>query len=444
MAVLIECPRCHRKLSTKSKVCSTKQRQGCNLDLEKAKRAGSVVYWIAYRLPHEKTPRWEKIVDDKGKSKLDDAIAAMGKRKAQKTEGTLKKILDIKKPQDEITFQQLTTWYLEKGFQKVHRGKVNKHPEVFEKSIEKFNIKFGNMVVSQVTAADVQQYQNERTLSKKSPATIDQEIGAAKAVVNKAFLARKVTQDAVLEFKQVPRLLIKGSNIRNVTVSREHYSEIYKVIADRSKSVWKILSYEGMREGEVLCLTLNKISLDRHLIKLGSEDTKEKKEKIVPMDEEVYSLISARVKELESQGAASDTRLFDLTKDQFIYDVRKAHQITGLPYGRFNSEGVTSHALRHTWKTDAVRANVSKAHRKALQGHSTDEMDERYTHLDDKDLISAMKQITDFRNGKLEIRDDNPTLLKAILEKLGEIQKNVNKTLTNSGSKEKEVSDYVS
>lgn len=324
-----------------------------------------------------------------------------------------------------MTFKELSDWYLENGFHKVHRGMVNKHPEVFEANIKKFNLRFGNTTVKQITAGDVQQYQNERTIAKLRPGTIDLEVGAARAVVNKAFLARKVTQDIMLEFKQVPRLLARGSNIRKAIVSPEHYEKIYKVIDERSKPIWKILSYEGMREGEVLGLTPAKISLEKHLIKLRAEDTKEKKEKTVPMEEGVYLLISARMKELASQGASDNAKLFDLTKEQFMYDVKKAHKTTGLPYGRFNSEGVTSHSLRHTWKTDAVRANVPKAYRKALQGHSTDEMDDRYTHLGDQDLISAMKQITDFRNGKFEGKSDDRAVLEAILKELQEMKKNV-------------------
>lgn len=444
MAILVECPGCHRRVSLSSKVCGTKQGKGCGLDLDKAKDLKKVVYWITYRLPHHKQATWERIVNDKGQSLKQDAIDAMSKRLVQRREGTINKILDIKKPQDEMTFQQLTAWYLEKGFHKVHRGKVCKHPEVFERNIKKFNRRFGNTIVSQITAADVMEYQNKKALTKMRPATIDHEIGAARAVVSKAFLARKIMQDVVFEFKQVDRLLEKGSNVRKVTVSRDHYSKIYSVIADRSKPVWKMLDYEGMRLSEVLSLTADKISLDRHLIKLGPEDTKEKKEKTVPIDEEIYSLISARIQELAKQEASGSTKLFGLTKDQFIYDVKKAHQVAGLPYGRFNSEGVTAHSLRHTWKTDAVRANVSKSHRKEIQGHSTDEMDERYTHLDDKDLISAMKQVMDFRNGKLEIKGDSPALLREINEKLGEILKSVDKTLTNPVSKEKEASEYVS
>jgi integrase len=309
MAILAECPGCRKKQSIKNKICS------CGENLDKAKQSKRVKYWIDYRLKDGSHNR-ESLAkfDDVNPYSIEAAKAVLSKRVVQKKE---KRIFDIQ-PEANMTFKELSEWYLENGYQKVHRGMVNKHPEVFEANIKKFNLKFGNLTVSQITAADIQQYQNGRTIAKLRPGTIDLEVGAARAVVNKAFLARKVTQDIVLEFKQVPRLLVRGSNIRKVIVSPEHYEKIYKVIAERSKPIWKILSYEGMREGEVLGLTPDKISLDRHLIKLGAEDTKEKKEKIVPMEDEVYLIISARVNELANQKATGNAKLFNLTKEQFM------------------------------------------------------------------------------------------------------------------------------
>jgi hypothetical protein len=45
MALLCECPVSHRKQGAKNRLCS------CGENLDKAKRAGRVKYWITYRLP---------------------------------------------------------------------------------------------------------------------------------------------------------------------------------------------------------------------------------------------------------------------------------------------------------------------------------------------------------------------------------------------------------
>jgi len=52
MAVLQECPICHRKQKVANKVCS------CRENLDKAKKAKKKVrYWINYRLPGGKQKR---------------------------------------------------------------------------------------------------------------------------------------------------------------------------------------------------------------------------------------------------------------------------------------------------------------------------------------------------------------------------------------------------
>jgi len=99
MAILVECPLCHRKQAVKHH-----HGVGCWSGLEKAKRAGRVRYWIHYQVLNSKQP-WEFV----GQS-IEEARAAEGKRKAQKFEnpGVLEKA-----PAERLTFNELADWYLE-------------------------------------------------------------------------------------------------------------------------------------------------------------------------------------------------------------------------------------------------------------------------------------------------------------------------------------------
>ena len=63
MAILQECHICRRRQSLRNKVCK------CGSDLDKAKRAGRVEYWIVFRV--DRKQRREKI----GKS-IEEARAA--------------------------------------------------------------------------------------------------------------------------------------------------------------------------------------------------------------------------------------------------------------------------------------------------------------------------------------------------------------------------------
>ena len=78
MAILAECPICHRKQAAKNKLCS------CGEDLVKAKRSKRVKYWISYRLPDGKQRR--ESVDaykDLNGYSIEDANKAHSKRIVQ-------------------------------------------------------------------------------------------------------------------------------------------------------------------------------------------------------------------------------------------------------------------------------------------------------------------------------------------------------------------------
>jgi len=98
MAILAECPRCHRKQATKNRNCD------CGADLVKEKRLKKVRYWINYQLPNGKQRR------EAVGYLIEEARAAEGKRKAQKYEnpGVLEKA-----PYERMTFNELATWYLD-------------------------------------------------------------------------------------------------------------------------------------------------------------------------------------------------------------------------------------------------------------------------------------------------------------------------------------------
>ena len=84
MAILAECPICHRKQATRNKVCK------CGENLDKAKNSRRVKYWIQYRLPDGKQKK-ESLAKfkDLNEYSIDDARKAEAQRTVQKTEGRI-------------------------------------------------------------------------------------------------------------------------------------------------------------------------------------------------------------------------------------------------------------------------------------------------------------------------------------------------------------------
>lgn len=98
MAILAECPICHKKQAAKNRNCT------CGEDLVKAKRLKKVRYWVNYRLPGGKQRR------EPVGFLIEEARAAEGKRKAQKygNPSILEKV-----PAERMTFNELSGWYLD-------------------------------------------------------------------------------------------------------------------------------------------------------------------------------------------------------------------------------------------------------------------------------------------------------------------------------------------
>ena len=74
MAILADCPLCHRKQAVKNRLCKE-----CGADLVKLKKNKKVLYWIDYRLPNGKQ-RKESV----GFS-IEEAKDAEGKRRGKST-----------------------------------------------------------------------------------------------------------------------------------------------------------------------------------------------------------------------------------------------------------------------------------------------------------------------------------------------------------------------
>jgi hypothetical protein len=148
------------------------------VDLDQLKRSKKVKYWIHYRIPGDEQI-WER-VEGVGLNpySIESAREMHSKRVVQKKEN---KIFDIK-ADTKMTSKELTEWYL--GLEKVKALSSYWRLKI---ALQRFNSVFGNMIVSKIKPADLENYQVRRKEEGRADNTIDHEIGAAKTMVFKAF-----------------------------------------------------------------------------------------------------------------------------------------------------------------------------------------------------------------------------------------------------------------
>lgn len=223
MAILAECPICHKKQSTKNKKCS------CGLALDDAKKAKKVRYWISYRMPDGKQRR-ESVgaLEDLNPYSISDAKEALSKRQVQKKE---RRIFDML-PETVKTFDELTEWYLN-----LEKVKSLAYYKTLCCNLSKFNDLFGNFIVSNIKPVDFENYQIKRQRQDYSDSYIDAHIESAKNMVTKALDNDIIGGDCLKPFRKVKNLLKKGANARNKVLTYQEYRSLLEATPNHSKPI---------------------------------------------------------------------------------------------------------------------------------------------------------------------------------------------------------------
>jgi integrase len=101
----------------------------------------------------------------------------------------------------------------------------------------------------------------------------------------------KVSANTLAVFSRVKKKLKKGEDVRNRILSSGEFDNLIKKAEDHLKPIIATGYYTGMRKGEILKLTWNKVDLNERLIKLQATDTKDKQARLIPICDELYDIL---------------------------------------------------------------------------------------------------------------------------------------------------------
>jgi integrase len=383
MAILAECPICHRKQASKNKLCS------CGEDLLKAKKPQRVRYWIAFRV--EGKQRREAV----GFS-IEEARDADGKRRVQKREHRIFEML----PEAKMTFSELTDWYLE--LPAVKRLKAR---ERVRQALANFNEVFGSKVVNIIRPEHLEAYQAKREEEGRALATVDLELTEAKALINKAFDNDMVDGRVLKVFKRVKPRLKSGANARERTLTVQEYLALVGNAPRDQKALLTVAFHTGMRRGELLALRSSWVDRAPGFIRLPAEITKEGKTKSVPMNYHVKAVLDSIPWALHHDFVF--TYRGEPRGRDFRGGLKKACEDAGIVYGMNEKGGFRFHDIRATFDTNMDRAGVSESVRKAIVGHSQNGMDRHYIRPGDEDLTRAIELYTAWFDTQVANVDQN-------------------------------------
>ena len=284
----------------------------------------------------------------------------------------------------DLSFSDLVDWYL--GL--VSTKRLRSYAKV-EQHCRTLKAHFGEMLAKDIKPFMVENYQQGRRSQTSArgtvfqPASINREYEVLKRVFNMA--VREEFLDRNPCFK-VPRL--PEENARNRVLSPEELRRLVEELPRHAADIVRMGYFTGMRFGEIVGLTWDKVDLGNGFITLAPEDTKTGKARIVALVSEAVEILknAKRVRSLVT------SHVFTY-KGQPIQSIKttlgRAVEKAGIQNFRF-------HDLRHTFNTNMRRAGVEEVVTMKPTGHRTMSMYCRYSTVDLEDAKLAMAKFESY------------------------------------------------
>jgi integrase len=176
-----------------------------------------------------------------------------------------------------------------------------------------------------------------------------------------------------VELVRKPRLP-QGRDRRLVADEEKRLLDTCNAMNPEIAAVVRIAIETGMRQGEIMGMTWDKVDVKRRTVLL--DETKNGTRRIVPLS-------SAAVGVLEALPRRIDGKVWTYTQDGLKAMYRKA-------VARASITGLTFHDLRHEAASRLFEKGLNPMQVAAITGHKTLQMLKRYTHLRAEDLAKLL------------------------------------------------------
>jgi len=330
-------------------------------------------WWIDYRVDGKRYRR--KI--GPAKRKAEQALATI---KAQIAAGTY-----FDAHRERLTFAELAERYLENPKNPGKRGLYDD-----EKRLRAHLLPyFGTKTAEALTAEDVKRYIKKRqgAISAKTkrpprPATINRELSLLSVIFNTGKLHGLVKHNPCQGVPKLPE-----DNIRNHAVSHGQFLRLVEALPDHWQPIVATCYYTGMRLGEVLKLTWDRVDMEAGWFYLAAVHTKTHQARKVPIPEPLCPFLADLPKDTTGTFRVFTYRGRPIARLNVRHGWKRALVAAGLP------EDLHIHDLRHCYVTNAVRAGIPEDFIMAVTGHKTRSVFSRYVDPTPADLQASVQRM---------------------------------------------------
>jgi integrase len=251
---------------------------------------------------------------------------------------------------------------------------------------------FGNIRISKLTTATVQEFIQARQTKGAANATINRSLALLKRAYN---LGRECTPPKVTRVPYIP--MLKEDNTRKGFLEYEDYLRLREALPAEIRPVLTFAFYTGCRKAEILSLEWGQVDLLERVVRLEPGTTKNEEARVIPLAPELYETLAM-------QRAARDREcpacpwVFHRDGEK-IRSFRKSWDVACMKAGLWIGDDKTGehtrvfHDLRRSGVRNLIRAGVPERVAMAISGHKTRSVFDRYNIVSERDLKSAAERL---------------------------------------------------
>jgi integrase len=235
----------------------------------------------------------------------------------------------------------------------------------------------------------IEKFQQERLAQQNrrgtlyKPSSVNREFEVMKRIFNLALREEMIDRTPCFKVSKLSEV-----NARDRILSYGEFQELTEELPSHAADILRMGYYTGMRFGEIVGLTWDRVNLKEGYLTLRSEDTKTEKPRRVYLVPQAFEVLEGAKKVRGIQ----HNRVFTY-RGQPIKSIKtalkSAMKKTGVKDFRF-------HDLRHTFNTNMQKAGVKDTVTMKMTGHRTLSMFVRYSTVEVEEARKAMAKFSDF------------------------------------------------